>query len=51
MSEIGTDMETGTGIGLLLVKQFLVMNNASLQIKSYPGEGSEFIVCFRKKKD
>ena len=51
MSEIGTDMETGTGIGLLLVKQFLVMNNASLQIRSYPGEGSEFIVCFRKKKD
>ena len=51
MSELGTEMETGTGIGLLLVKQFLVLNNASLQIKSYPGEGSEFIVCFSKKKD
>ncbi|MCL6218053.1 tetratricopeptide repeat-containing sensor histidine kinase [Zunongwangia pacifica] len=51
MSELGTDMETGTGIGLLLVKQFLMMNNAYLQIKSYLGEGSEFIICFSKNKD
>lgn len=51
MSELGTEMETGTGIGLLLVKQFLTLNNARLEIKSYPGEGSEFIVCFRKNND
>ena len=51
MSELGTEMETGTGIGLLLVKQFLMLNNARLEIKSYPGEGSEFIICFRKNND
>ncbi|MDN3596690.1 tetratricopeptide repeat-containing sensor histidine kinase [Zunongwangia endophytica] len=51
MSELGTNMETGTGIGLLLVKQFLEMNNATLDIKSYTNEGSEFIIRFRKKTD
>ncbi len=51
MSELGTEMETGTGIGLLLVKQFLSLNDARLEIKSYDGEGSEFIICFRKNND
>ena len=51
MSELGTEMETGTGIGLLLVKQFLTLNDARLEIKSYDGEGSEFIICFRKNND
>ena len=47
-SEIGTKMETGTGLGLLLVKQFLPLNNAVLEINSYPGEGAEFIIAFSK---
>ena len=48
ISEIGTRMETGTGIGLMLVKQFLAINQACLDIQSYPGKGAEFIVAFRK---
>ena len=47
-SEKGTNMEVGTGLGLLLVKEFLKANNASLDIKSYPGKGSEFIITFSK---
>ena len=47
-SEMGTKMEMGTGLGLLLVKQFLQMNQAEMQIHSYPGEGSEFVISFVK---
>ena len=47
-SEIGTKMETGTGLGLLLVKQFLPLNNAGLEINSYPGVGAEFIIYFSR---
>ncbi|GHA50867.1 hypothetical protein GCM10007103_34540 [Salinimicrobium marinum] len=48
ISQVGTGMETGTGIGLMLVKHFLNINRASLDVKSYRGEGSEFIVAFKK---
>lgn len=48
ISEIGTSMETGTGIGLMLVKHFLGINEATLDIKNHPGKGAEFIVAFRK---
>ena len=48
LSERGTGMETGTGLGLLLVKEFLKANSAQLEIKSTPGVGSEFIVSFLK---
>ncbi len=48
ISQIGTGMETGTGIGLMLVKHFLSINRATLDIKSYQGKGSEFIVSFEK---
>ena len=48
LSQLGTGMETGTGLGLLLVKEFLKANQAKLEIKSSPGEGSEFIVSFLK---
>lgn len=48
LSERGTGMETGTGLGLLLVKEFVKANKAQLEIKSTSGEGSEFIVSFLK---
>ncbi|MDT0644696.1 tetratricopeptide repeat protein [Zunongwangia sp. F363] len=48
LSQVGTDMELGTGIGLLLVKQFLELNNGQLEINTFPGKGSEFIVSFPK---
>lgn len=34
----------GTGLGLSIVKQLVQMMNGSLQLKSEPGKGSEFIV-------
>jgi signal transduction histidine kinase len=47
-SEVGTRMEMGTGLGLLLVKQFLQLNKAEMEIDSYPGEGAEFTISFLK---
>jgi len=49
-SEMGTAMEKGTGLGLLLVKQFLVNNNGKMDIKSEEGKGTEFIISFLKAK-
>lgn len=48
LSGLGTDMETGTGLGLLLVKDFLKANNAELDIVSVQGKGSEFKLSFLK---
>ncbi|RZK11764.1 MAG: HAMP domain-containing histidine kinase [Flavobacterium sp.] len=49
-SEMGTAMEKGTGLGLLLVKQFLVNNKGTMDIKSEEGKGTEFIISFLKAK-
>ena len=40
----GTENEQGTGLGLMLVKDFVKKNNGSLQVDSEPGEGTEFRV-------
>lgn len=50
ISEKGTGLEEGTGLGLLLVKQFLSDNNGKLQILNSPKGGAEFIVSFQKAK-
>lgn len=47
-SKIGTDNEAGSGLGLLLVKQFLQHNNGTLSIVSQVGNGTEVIVSFIK---
>ena len=47
-SEKGTSMEEGTGLGLLLVKQFLINNKGQLNIQSIEGEMTEFIISFLK---
>lgn len=49
-SEMGTAMEKGTGLGLLLVKQFLINNNGKMNIKSEEDKGTEFIISFLKVK-
>ncbi|HLF45930.1 MAG TPA: HAMP domain-containing sensor histidine kinase [Chitinophagaceae bacterium] len=38
----GTANETGTGLGLMLCKEYLARNNAQLHIESNPGTGSSF---------
>ena len=49
-SEKGTGLEEGTGLGLLLVKQFLSDNKGKLQVINHPEDGTEFIVSFEKAK-
>jgi signal transduction histidine kinase len=45
-STTGTSNEQGTGLGLLLVKQFLVNNNGYLSVKSEKSIGSTFSIHF-----
>ncbi|MDA3884898.1 MAG: tetratricopeptide repeat-containing sensor histidine kinase [Candidatus Delongbacteria bacterium] len=42
----GTDDEKGTGLGLILVKEFMDMNKGSIGVKSTPREGTEFTLKF-----
>ncbi|MGK9477965.1 PAS domain S-box protein [Melioribacter sp. OK-6-Me] len=39
-SSLGTNKEKGTGLGLLLCKDFIEMNNGKMEIDSYPGQGT-----------
>jgi signal transduction histidine kinase len=50
ISEKGTGLEEGTGLGLLLVKQFLIENNGKLDIIYHPEGGTEFVASFQKAK-
>jgi signal transduction histidine kinase len=48
ISGYGTHKETGAGIGLALVKQFVDVNKGRIEIKSEVGNGTEFIVYLLK---
>lgn len=50
-SREGTAKETGTGLGMLLVKQFLSFNFSSLEIESKIGKGTRFVLTFPKEKN
>jgi signal transduction histidine kinase len=47
INEKGTEKEPGTGLGLLLIKQFVKENKGRIEVKSEKGKGSEFIVYFK----
>ena len=41
-STAGTDNETGTGLGLILCKEFIQKNGGTISVESEEGEGSTF---------
>ncbi|GAK49841.1 response regulator receiver sensor signal transduction histidine kinase [Candidatus Moduliflexus flocculans] len=42
ISRKGTAGETGTGLGLVLCKEFIEQNNGTLNVTSHVGEGTTF---------
>lgn len=42
LSTKGTNNESGTGLGLLLCKEFIDKHNGSIRVESEPGKGSKF---------
>lgn len=50
-SSRGTAGETGSGLGLALVKEFAGLNNATLKVESEVGAGTTTTITFKKAKD
>ncbi len=50
-SSNGTAQEQGTGLGLMLCREFLAKNNGELSIQSEPGKGSEFSFKLPRPKE
>lgn len=45
-STLGTADEEGTGLGLILCKEFIEKHEGSIQVESEPGVGSKFTISF-----
>ncbi|HAA15589.1 MAG TPA: hypothetical protein DCE41_29330 [Cytophagales bacterium] len=48
-SKPGTSQEKGTGLGLMLSKEFIERNGGSIAVESQVGEGSIFCITFPKE--
>ncbi|HKJ41227.1 MAG TPA: GAF domain-containing sensor histidine kinase [Sunxiuqinia sp.] len=46
-STLGTNREKGTGLGMVLVKDFMEMNNGSVAIESHPEQGTKVTLRFQ----
>ncbi len=46
ISTQGTNMEEGTGIGLILTKEMVVANKGDIRVESEQGKGSTFLITF-----
>ena len=49
-STLGTNFEKGSGLGLVLCKDFVEKNGGSIRVESIFGEGSRFIFTIPKKE-
>ncbi len=47
-STLGTNNEIGTGLGLILCKEFIEMNNGDIEVESTIGKGSTFTILLTK---
>lgn len=48
-SGMGTDLEPGTGLGLVLVKELADANGGTIAVGSEPGQGTRFVIGFQKE--
>ena len=46
VSTKGTNNETGTGLGLLLIKEFVEKNKGKIEVDSAEGKGTRFLLTF-----
>jgi signal transduction histidine kinase len=51
LSKPGTNQERGTGLGLMLCKEFIEKHGGTIRVESTPGEGSRFIFTLPKNGD
>ncbi len=49
-STTGTANETGSGLGLILCKEFILKHNGRIWVESKPGKGSRFYLTLPKTK-